>query len=351
MKIAFIRAALPILLLCFFLTNSINAQQSVTQPDLSQKASVTQTIGLTDISISYHRPLVKGRTVWGNLVPYKEVWRAGADENTTIEFSTAVKINGNELAAGKYGLHTIPTENEWTIIFSKDNSAWGSYFYDQSHDALRIQVKPEAAQFNEALTYTFDNPEPGSVTAALYWEKIKVPFKIEVDLNKTVVENMTRELTGRAGFNAAAFLQGANYCLRNNYNLELGLQWADKSITMNKGFGNVYAKSQILAKMGKADEANKLEAEAMQIATENDLNSLGNQLVSSKNFDKAADIFSMNLKSHPKSVQAYIGLANVYSGTGKKDMALKNYQTAKDLTMDQSTKDRIQKSIDDLKMN
>jgi tetratricopeptide (TPR) repeat protein len=349
MKFSFKTVIFTIAAICCLLFTSVDAQPSLTQPDLSQKASITQTIGLTDITINYHRPLVKGRAVWGSLVPYKQVWRAGADENTTIEFSTAVKINGNDLPAGKYGLHTIPTDNEWTIIFSKDNSAWGSYFYDQSHDALRVQVKPEAAAFNEALTYSFDNPESSSVTASLYWEKIKVPIKVEVDVNKVVIENMSKELTGRAGFSAPAFLQAANYCLRNNIDLEQGLIWADKSISMNKNFGNVYTKSQLLEKTGKADEAKKLESEAMQMATENDLNSLGNQLVSSKSYDKAEDIFNTNLKSHPKSVQAYVGLANVYSNTGKKDMALKNYETAKELAMDQNTKDRIQKSIDDLK--
>jgi tetratricopeptide (TPR) repeat protein len=335
--------------LCCISFISVKAQQPLKQPDLSQKASVTQTIGFTNIKITYHRPLVKGRVIWGGLVPYNKVWRAGADENTTIAFSTPVKINGNELPAGKYGLHAIPSENEWTIIFSNDNAAWGSYFYDQSHDALRIQVKPEEAPFNEALTYSFDNPEPVSVTAALYWEKLKVPFKIEVDVNKTVVESMSRELTGHAGFQASAFLQAANYCIGNNYDLEQGLKWVDKSISMNKNFGNVYAKSRLLEKTGKADEAKQLESEAMQIATENDLNSLGSQLTSEKEYDKAIEIFNVNLKSHPNSLRAYTGLANIYSITGNKDLALKNYETAKNLAQDQNTKDGIQKSIDGLK--
>jgi len=214
---------------CCFSLVSAYAQQSLHQPDLSQKASVSQTMGLTNIKNTYHRPLVKGRAIWGSLVPYNQIWRAGADENTTIEFSTAVTINGSELSAGKYGLHTIPSQDEWTVIFSKDNEAWGSYFYDSTHDALRIMAKPEAAPFTEALTFSFDNPGPASVTAALYWEKLKVPFKIEVDVNKVVVENMKKELTGQVGFSANAFQQAANYCNRNNYDLEQGLIWADKS--------------------------------------------------------------------------------------------------------------------------
>jgi tetratricopeptide (TPR) repeat protein len=351
MKLSFRAMIFFIAALCIISFVQVYAQQNLTFPDLSQAASVSQRIGLTDITITYHRPLVKGRVIWGGLVAYNQIWRAGADENTTIEFSTPVKINGNELPAGKYGFHTIPTENEWTLIFSKDNAAWGSYFYNQSHDALRIQVKPEPAPFLETLTYFFDNPEPASVTAALYWEKLKIPFKIDVDLNKTIVDNMATELTGRAGFNPAAFQQAANYCLKNNYDLEQALIWVDKSISQDKGFGNLYTKSQILAKTGKKDEAKKLEAEAMKIATENDLNSLGNQLASNKEYDKAIDIYSVNLKSHPKSVQAYMGLAGVYSKTDKKDLALKNYDAAKNLSQDQNTRDRIQKAIDNLKMN
>jgi tetratricopeptide (TPR) repeat protein len=351
MKFSFRTMMFSIAALCCASSISINAQQPLTQPQLSQKASVSQTIGLTDITITYHRPLVKGRAIWGQLVPYNQIWRIGADENTTIEFSTPVKINGSDLPAGKYGLHSIPTDNEWTIIFSKDNSAWGSYFYDSTRDALRIQSKPEASPFTEALTISFDNPESSSVIASINWDKLKVPFKIEVDLNKTVIENMTRELTGQAGFQAPAFLQAANYCIRNNYDLEQGLKWVDKSISMNKNFGNVYAKSRLLAKTGKADEAKQFESDAMQMATENDLNSIGGQLTSEKEYDKAIEIFNTNLKSHPNSLRAYTGLASVYAASGKKDLALTNYEAAKKLAQDQNTKDRIQKSIDDLKMN
>jgi tetratricopeptide (TPR) repeat protein len=340
-----------VLALIIFSFTSVYAQQNLTFPDLSQKASVTQTIGLTQITINYHRPLVKGRVIWGGLVPYNQVWRAGADENTTIRFSDPVKINGNDLPAGKYGLHIIPTVNEWTIIFSKDNSAWGSYFYDSTHDALRIQVNPESASFNEALTYSFDNPGPSSVTVSLNWENFRVPFKIDADINKVQLEHMAVELTGRAGFNPAAYLQAANYCLDNNYELDQALIWVDKSISMNKGFGNMYTKAQILEKTGKPDEAKKLESEAMQIATENDLNSLGNRLVTNREYDKAIEIFNTNLKSYPKSVPAFMGLANAYSKSNKKDLAIKNYQAAKDLAQDQSTKDRIQKTIDALSNN
>src|SRR5580765_806371 len=126
----------------FLIIPYVMYSQNLTMPEASQKAMVMHRIGLTDITITYHSPLVKGRKIWGELVPYNEVWRAGANENTTISFSTNVMIEGKPLSAGTYGLHTIPTENEWTIIFSKNSTSWGSFFYDKSEDALRVMVKP-----------------------------------------------------------------------------------------------------------------------------------------------------------------------------------------------------------------
>ena len=160
---------------------------------LSLKASVTQRIGVdTDITIDYSRPGVKGRKIWGDLVPYgmnpgnKESnkkpypWRAGANENTTIEFNKPVKIEGKELPAGKYGIHMIPSETTWTIIFSKKNAEWGSFSYDEKNDALRITVTPVKAPFEEWLTFGFDDLAGTSATAFLHWEELKVPFKIEL---------------------------------------------------------------------------------------------------------------------------------------------------------------------------
>lgn len=150
----------------------------------SLRASAMQRIGVdTDITIVYSRPGVKGRTIWGELVPYDKVWRAGANENTTFEVTRDVLINGQKLPAGKYGLHMIPGEKEWTIIFSKNNSAWGSFSYKQEEDALRATVTPEEAPHQEWLMYGFENLAGTSVTAYLWWEKLKVPFEVKVTGN------------------------------------------------------------------------------------------------------------------------------------------------------------------------
>lgn len=184
-----------ILLIAFtaFGTLSVSAQQQK-KPRPSQKASVTQRIGLdTDIQIDYSRPGVKGRKVWGDLVPYGMApgnkysnnkpfpWRGGANENTTIKFSGNVLVDGNKLAAGRYGLHFIPTETTWTVIFSKADTLWGSYLYDQANDALRITVTPEKAPMQEWLTYGFEDLADYSAKAYLHWAELKVPFKVEAE--------------------------------------------------------------------------------------------------------------------------------------------------------------------------
>ena len=147
-------------------------------PRQSQHALVTQRIGITDITINYHRPLANGRQIWGKLVPYGQVWRAGANENTTITFTDPVTIEGQTLDKGTYGLHMIPGENEWTVIFSKDSTAWGSFTYKQDEDALRVTVKPQAAEMHDALAYDFDDVKADSAVVTMRWDKVAVPFKV-----------------------------------------------------------------------------------------------------------------------------------------------------------------------------
>src|SRR5260221_6741459 len=168
-------------------------------PTLSQRAISTQHIGLTDITIDYCRPLVGGREIWGKAVPYGPVWRSGANENTTISFTDDVSVEGRALPAGTYGLHTIPTADQWTIIFSKNSTSWGSFSYDEKEDALRVTVKPHAAEFVEALAYSFDDPKPDSVAVTLRWEKLAVPFRVSPAVHAIGLRNIQHQLcnTGR----------------------------------------------------------------------------------------------------------------------------------------------------------
>jgi len=309
---------------------------------------IQQQIGLSKIKISYHRPGVNDREIWGALVPYNQVWRAGANENTTIYFSDPVKIEGKDLAAGKYGLHMIPTESEWTIIFSTVNTEWGSFGYNESEDALRITVQPESAPFEERLSYRFDNPTANSVLVALYWEKLKVPFSVEIDVPQRVVENIRKELRGQPQFFWQAWSQAANYCLQNNVNLEEAMGWIDRSIQMYENFTNLRVKSGLLKKAGQEKASEEMMTRALKIATENEMNQYGYQLLFGGQVDKAIEIFKKNVKDHPDSWNVYDSLGEGYATKGDKKNARKNYELALQKVQDETQKTRIENILKNL---
>jgi tetratricopeptide (TPR) repeat protein len=314
--------------LYFLFTPTLLAQQNLTLPDASQHATVMQQIGMTEIKIDYHRPGVKGREIWGALVPYNQVWRAGANENTTISFSKDVIVDGKKVPVGTYGLHMIPTETEWTIILNKDYRAWGSFFYKEENDLMRFKVKPVTAEFQEWLMYTFDEVTPNSATASLNWEKLKVPFKIEIDLHKQMLDEMEVQLTGIPGFFWQGWNQAANYCYVNGIELEQGLEWADKSIGINKNVTNTYTKAAILNSLGKKDEASKLKAEAFTNASEVDVNNLGYQLLGGGKIDDAIEVFKKNTELFPESWNVWDSLAEGYMNKGEKKLAIDYYKKA-----------------------
>jgi tetratricopeptide (TPR) repeat protein len=319
-----------IILLFSFLIGSFHsiAQTNLTKPEASQRCAIEQRIGLTDIKITYHSPLTQGRTIWGELVPYDQVWRAGANENTTISFSTNVKVEGKNLAAGTYGLHMIPTATEWTIIFSKNNYSWGSFFYKEKEDALRVKVKPTSGNLQDWLSYSFNHPQPNSVVAVLKWEKIEVPIKIEVDVHEIVYGNMHKELDGVAGFFWQGHNQAATYCIENNIHLDQASVWIDKSITIQKTFTNLSTKANLLDKQGKASEAAIFRKEALTLADENQLNTYGYLLMGQKKMNEALDIFKLNVKKYPESWNVYDSLAEALENSGNKKEAIKNYKIA-----------------------
>ena len=179
----------------------------------SQSAEVTQRVGITDITIRYHRPLVGDRKIWDGVVPYGKVWRGGANENTTITLTDPVMIEGKPLDKGTYGVHMVPTANDWTIIFSKNATSWGSFTYDQSEDALRVNVKPIAAEMHNALTYDFDQLQPNSTVVELEWEKIAVPFKVSVDVHSVVEADLKKQLRGLSQYTWMSWDDAANYLL------------------------------------------------------------------------------------------------------------------------------------------
>lgn len=285
-------------------------------PRVSQRASVTQRIGLTDITIAYHRPAVGGREIWGKTVPNGKVWRAGANENTTITFSDDVTVEGKPLAAGTYGLHMIPDANQWTIVFSKNSTSWGSFSYDEKEDALRVNVKPHAGEAFEQLTYTFDDVKPESAAATLRWEKLAVPFQIGVDVKAVVLRSIKNELRNVGGFTWAGYDEAANWCLDNNYNLEEALKWEDTSIQNESRFENWETKSRILGTMGRKEDADKALTTAIEKANAVQLYVYARGLQRQGNTKRAFELYPQVTKKDPSHWVSHLAMARVDSNKG-----------------------------------
>jgi tetratricopeptide (TPR) repeat protein len=319
----------------------------LTLPQPSQAASVSQTVGLTEITITYHRPRVQGREIWGKLVPYGEVWRAGANENTTIAFSTPVEIEGHALPAGRYGFHTLPSAGNWQLIFSAVDSNWGSFAYDAKEDVLRVEVKPEAAPFEEALAYTFDDATARETTIALRWEKLRVPFKVAVDTPEIVYQSLKRELRGLPQFFWQPWNQAATTLLTSKVHLDEAMVWVDRSIAIQKNFANSFTKARLLGERGDAAGAKKLMDEALPGANEAELNAYGYQLLGGGSAADAVAIFRETVKRHPESWNAHDSLAEGLVALGKTDEAVATYRKALAMAPE-AQKGRIQGILDGL---
>lgn len=319
-------------------------------PQPSPAARVEETVGLTRLSVEYHRPAVNGRKIWGALVPFGQVWRAGANENTIFTTSSPIKVQGKTLAAGSYGLHMIPTANDWTIIFNKVTTAWGSFSYDQKQDALRVTVKPQPApELEERLSYRFDDPTDKATTLTLRWEKLAVPVRIDIDTPAVVMNSMRGELLGLAQFFWQPWANAATYWVQNGGNLDEAQRFADKSLTFGPHFAAFRARAAVAEKKGDKKKAEELRAEGMKVAEENDLNLLGYNLMGQKKLDEAIEIFKMNVKAHPQSWNVYDSLAEAYLNKGDKSAAVENYTRALSMVKDDANRKRITQTLDHLK--
>ena len=302
--------------------------QMLNLPRQSQHAIVTQRIGITDITINYHRPLANGRQIWGKVVPYGDVWRAGANENTTIRFSDPVTVEGQSLEKGTYGLHMIPGENQWTVIFSKDSTAWGSFTYKKEDDALRVDVKPVAGEIHDALTYDFDDPKADSTVITMRWEKVAVPFKVQVKVNDIVTASLHQQLTGLSQYYWEGWDDGANYLLANKINLEEALNDENKSLEIEERYDNLMSKSKILDSMGRKEDAASVRNKALDKANALQLYFYARQLQGDKKQDEALAIFRSTSKKFPDFWTSHVGMARVYSAQGDFDNAVKEMKTA-----------------------
>ncbi|WP_299441865.1 DUF2911 domain-containing protein [uncultured Aquimarina sp.] len=312
-------------------------------PEASQRATVSQRVGITDITIDYGRPSVKEREVWGKLVPYgynnlgfgtstAAPWRAGANQNSTIEFSHDVKVEGKDIEAGLYGLHiALKEDGGATIIFSKNATSWGSYFYDEKEDALRVDVQTKEAAHTETLLFLFPSFEANSTIAALRWEKKEIPFKIEVNVSDIVMKGIKDDLRSNAGFTQSNWDNAANYAF-NAGDIDQALEWVNASISGNffskETFGNLSLKSQILAKQGKVKEAMTIVDKAATLGNATQVFQLGNGLIGQGQKDKALEILKNNVKNNKGVWPSNYGLARAYSATGDYKNAIKSINVA-----------------------
>jgi tetratricopeptide (TPR) repeat protein len=304
------------------------AQPQLVLPDASPKAAVSQTVGLAEFKVTYHRPAVNKRKVWGELVPYGDVWRAGANENTTLSASTPFTFGGKAVPAGTYGLHMLPAEGDWTVILSSQAKAWGSFSYDPKEDVVRVSVKPELSDLVERLAFTFDEPTNDATALALRWEKLRVAVPITVDTKQITLESIREQMRGLPRFSWQGWNQAAAWCARNNVNTDEALVWADRSISMQKTFANLRTKAALLEKKGDVKTAAALRAEAMPLATEADVNNLGYQLLGDGKTAEALDLFRKNTVDHPLSWNVWDSLAEGLEKSGDAKGARENYQKA-----------------------
>jgi tetratricopeptide (TPR) repeat protein len=292
-------------------------------PTISQRAIVTQRVGLTDITVNYCRPLAGGRELFGKTIPYGQVWRAGANENTVISFTDDVSVEGKPLPAGTYGLHMIPAADQWTVIFSKNSTSWGSFSYDEKEDALRVTVKPQTGDFEEALAYTFDDLKPDSTAVTMRWAKVAVPFHVSADVNAIVLASIKNQLRSVGGFTWAGYDEGALWLLDTNENLDQALQWEDRSILAEERFENLLTKSRILDAQGKKEQAAATKAKALQIASGIQLHAYGRSLQTQKKQDEGFAIFEVNIQKRPNEWYTHGERARIASAKGDFDTTIK----------------------------
>ncbi|WP_299765660.1 DUF2911 domain-containing protein [uncultured Dokdonia sp.] len=348
-----------------FLVFSIDGTAQIKTPATSQKATVSQTVGISDIAITYSRPSVRGRKIWGTPLAHygfqnlgfgtstAAPWRAGADENTVITLTHDATVEGKAIKAGTYGLHVaLGEDNTATIVFSNNSSSWGSYFYDEKEDALRVKVTTTEVPHTELLTYQFTAVDATSATVALQWEKKAIPFKIGFDVTSIVMDDISNKLRDQTGFNRQAWENAAQYAFRAG-NMEKALEWINSAqngwFFSQKTFANAQIKSAILNQMGKPNEAIAEIESVLDQATALEMHGYGRQLIANGNLDKAEKAFKENAKKNNNAWPTQYGLGRYYSAKGDYKTAIKYLEKALANAPNAGSKGNVQANIDKLK--
>ena len=345
------------------LLTTINAQMDLPPSGGNPRATLTEEVGITSITIRYSRPDVNKREgkIWGELIPYgftspslvsnknEMPWRAGANENTIITFEHDVKVQGKNMKAGTYGLSMAVWPDSVLLIFSNQSGSWGSFYYDPKNDALRVSTKPVVLEKSvEWLKYEFVEQKENYCVIALQWEKLSIPFRVDVDVDNIVIAKLREEVTGQKGFNQLNLVAAANYCLNKNINLEEALSWAQRAAGL-KSFGTLNTLSTAYTKNNKLPQADSAMNEALVFANPNQYMGAGRSLITAKRLDRALEIFDANQKKNGDVYAVNAGYMSYYSATGNFAKALEYANVALTKAPNEATKKIIEGNIVKLK--
>lgn len=360
---------IQLLLAINFIATSLFAQLDLPASGNNPRASVSEEVGITSITIKYSRPDVNKREgkIWGdgNLITYgfsttnfkseknDAPWRAGANEATTITFEHDVKIEGQAIKAGTYGLFMALGAETSTLIFSKQTEAWGAFYYDEKDDVLRVSVKNAMLDKSvEWLKYEFVEHKEKHCIIAMQWEKLSIPFKVEVDVDNIVLARMRDELNTRKGFTPALLLSAAQFCFNKNINLEEALSWSKRAIVGTGGqktFITLRNLATAYEKVNRITEADSTMTEALTIATANQYTAYGRQLITAKRADKALEVFKASEKRYGNVWGVNSGLMSGYSAKGDFKNAIKYAEKALPQAPNDATKKILEEQITKLK--
>ena len=350
----------------FFLFSFSTFAQALRIPGTANiSCSAGRKVGTTEINIHWNAPGVKGREgkIWGTDIAYfgttvlgfgsdvQSPWRAGADECTTMSFSTDVMINGQSLKAGKYAFFIELGKDESTLIFNTNIQAWGTYFYDMSKDVLRVSTKQQKDQKNlkERLEYTFTNQTPKSVEVALEWESWRIPFTVEVDLKATLLADIQAQMSGALGFDPPSLIAAANWCLQQDINLDQALGWINSATNPNLGginsFQALSVKSGILKKKGKNEESDLIMKQAVDNANTMELHQYGRQLLNEKKVNEAMTVFEKNYIKNKGAWPTNVGMMRAHSALGNIKKALEFAREALKQAPDDINKKNLENAI------
>lgn len=306
-----------------------NIHNPITLPDKSQQSIIMQRIGYTDITVNYHSPGARSREVWGKMVPYGKVWRAGANENTIFTITDDVEIEGQKLAAGSYGLHLLPEEGQWTFIFSKNHTSWGSYFYQEGEDVLRISVPVQnTVEMREWLSFDFKKRNRGAVSIVLSWADKSAELNLTLNIDELALDNIRKQLRSDAYWEWFSWCQAADYCAEYKINTKEALEWVDKSIQLQENFSNWDVKAKLLKQLGEDTAAEKAIERAIMVGSDVYLERYGRRLLKEKNYNRAEYVFGQSIKKNSTYWRAHFNRGNALKELKRKKEARKSFELA-----------------------